>query len=64
MHSEDSKGEAMKKSLAKNLKLTLNRETLRILEDSALGAVDAAGTMRTVCPTCTTCRVVNTHCIP
>ena len=54
----------MKKSLGKNLKLTLHRETLRTLEESVLGAVDGAvGTgQRTVCGSCATCIVVNTHC--
>ena len=54
----------MKKSSAKNLKLSLNRETLRNLEDSALGIVGGGSLMRTVGPTCTTCRMFNTHCIP
>ena len=56
----------MKKSLAKNLKLTLHRETLRTLEEPVLVIVDgAAGTnQRTVCGSCATCFVIGTRCVP
>ncbi len=54
----------MKKSPAKTLKLTVRKETLLILEESALGLVDAAGTMRTACGSCATCIVLHTVCSP
>jgi hypothetical protein len=55
----------MKKSLAKNLKLTLHRETLRTLEEPVLGAIDGAGTnQRTICGSCATCYWINTNCFP
>ncbi len=55
----------MKKSLAKNLKLSLHRETLRTLEETVLGAAGGAGTnQRTVCGSCNTCVVLHTVCFP
>ncbi|HTQ81561.1 MAG TPA: hypothetical protein VMM92_16305 [Thermoanaerobaculia bacterium] len=54
----------MKKS-AKNLKLQLHRETLCFLEPQGLDAVAGAATnQRTVCGTCATCVVFQTHCLP
>jgi len=59
------KGPHVKKHTAKTLKMKLHRETLRALEAQELGAVAGSATnQRTVCGTCHTCYVINTHCVP
>lgn len=50
---------------AKAPKLTLHRETLRSLEEPLLDVLGAVGTnQRTVCGSCATCIVFQTHCLP
>jgi hypothetical protein len=51
--------------MKKNLKLKLNRETLRFLETWQMAGVEGAATaQRTVCGTCGTCYWINTKCFP
>jgi hypothetical protein len=59
------KGTHVKKHTAKTLKMKLHRETLRALEAKELGDVAGGATnQRTVCGSCATCFVINTHCVP